>query len=117
MLTEILVPIASFIFMAFVVVGTTRVISDGMTRRRLVQVNASPEMARAITAPPSHDATLQSALKWALVLGAVGLSLVVVQFMPYRPDQPIVYGTVLLFAAGGLLAYYGMERRRTIVPA
>ena len=38
-----------------------------------------------------------------MLVGAGGLGLVVVQFMPYGPNQPIVYGTVLLFAAAGLL--------------
>lgn len=108
---ETVVPTALFFCLAFAIVGVTRIVSDGAIRRRLIQANASAELARAVTAPPSQDAALQSALKWGLVLGAVGLSLVVVQFMPYRPDQPIVYGTVLLFGAAGLLGYYAVGRR------
>ncbi len=52
-----------------------------------------------------------SALKWGLVTLAIGLAVVVVQFLPYRPDEPIVLGVVLVFAAGGLLAYYARAKR------
>lgn len=107
---EIVVPIASFVFLAFVIVGVTRAVSDGMTRRRLIQANASPEFARTLLARDA-EASRRDALKYGLLVGAVGLGLVVVQFMPYGPNQPIVYGTLLLFAAAGLLAYYAMTRR------
>ena len=110
MQVEIVVPVAFFVFLAFVIVGVTRAVSDGMTRRRLVQANASPEFARVVLARDAETAR-RDALKYGMLVGAGGLGLVVVQFMPYGPNQPIVYGTVLLFAAAGLLAYYGVGRR------
>ena len=52
-------------------------------------------------------------LKWGIVLGAVGLGLILVQFLPYRSGEPIVLGVILVFAAAGLLAYYASVRRLT----
>lgn len=117
---ETVVPAVLFLSLAYVVVGVTKLVAENRTRRQLVEKGATPELARAVMASPQADLGLYGALKWGLVIGAVGLALVVVQFMPYRPDQPIVYGTVLLFGAAGLLAYYAIGRRgvgRTATPA
>jgi hypothetical protein len=49
------------------------------------------------------------------VVGAIGLALIVVQFLPYQPDDPIALGVVLVFGAAGLLGYYVASRRLTKV--
>jgi hypothetical protein len=109
--TGTLVPIAFLLSIAFTLVGVTKVISDGSTRRRLIQAGATPELARAIVAAPKDDPGLYGALKWGILTGAVGLALILIQFLPYRSDEPIVLGVILVFAAAGLLAYYVNARR------
>ena len=111
-----LVPIALFVSLAFIITHVSRTISEGRTRRLLIQSGASAEaITAAITAP--QDPGLYSALRWGLMLAAVGAGLVVVQFVPYQANQPIVTGIVLLFAAAGMLAYYGAARRMVSRPA
>ncbi|HEY2969426.1 MAG TPA: hypothetical protein VGK75_13815 [Casimicrobiaceae bacterium] len=109
--TGTLVPIAFLLSVAFTLVGVTKVISDGSTRRRLIHAGATPELARAIVAAPKDDPGLYGALKWGILTGAVGLALILIQFLPYRSDEPIVLGVILVFAAAGLLAYYVSARR------
>src|SRR6266704_5211896 len=109
--TGTLVPLAFFVTVAFTLVGITTVISDGRTRRLLIKSGAAPELARAIGAAPTDDPGLHSALKWGLVTGAVGLALILIQFLPYRSEDPIVLGVILVFLAAGLLAYYVTARR------
>ncbi len=109
--TGTLVPIAFLLTVAFTLMGITKIISDGRTRRRLIESGAAPELARAIAAAPKDDPGLNSALRWGIVTGAVGLGLIVVQFLPYRSGEPIVLGVVLVFAAAGLLTYYASARR------
>ena len=106
-----LVPIAFFVSLAFIFVGVTKVISDGRTRRRLIEAGATPELARAVTAVSKDDLGLYATLKWGLVTGAVGLGLILIQFLPFRSDEPIALGVVLVFAAAGLLTYYARARR------
>ena len=106
-----LVPIALFLSLAYAVVSVTRIISDGRTRRRLIEAGASPELIQAVTAGPGQDTALFDTLKWALVIGAVGIALIAIQFLPYDSDEPIAVGLVLVFAAGGMLAYYAAARR------
>jgi len=70
-----------------------------------------PELARAVTAVPNDDLGLSGTLRWGLVTGAVGLGLIVIQFLPFRSDEPIALGVILVFAAAGLLTYYARARR------
>ena len=109
--TDTLVPIGFLLSVAFTLVAMTKVISDGRTRRRLIESRAAPELVRAIVTPAKEDLGLYSALKWGILSGAVGVALIVVQFLPYRPDQPIVLGVILVFAAAGLVVYYLSARR------
>ena len=63
------------------------------------------------TARPSRErqgARFASAT-WLAV--AVGLAFVILQFLPYRDDDPIMFGVVLLFLGIGLLIYYATARR------
>ncbi len=106
-----LIPIAFLLTVAFTLVGLAKVISDGRIRRRLIDAGVAPELARAIAGAPKEDPGLYSALKWGIVTGAVGLGLILIQFLPYRSGEPIVLGVLLVFAAGGLLAYYASVRR------
>jgi hypothetical protein len=110
-MTDSLVPVALFLSVVAITLGLARIISDGRTRRQLIQTGVTPEVAAAVLAEPRHAAELRSALKWGLIVGAVGVALILVQFLPYRPDDPIALGVVLVFGAGGLLAYYAAARR------
>jgi hypothetical protein len=110
-MTNTLVPIAFFVFLAFVTVGIGRIISDARTRRQLIQAKLSPEHAQAILAEVRRAPDPAGTLRLALVIGSVGLALVLLQFLPYDASEPIGYGLVLVFAAAGLLAHLALARR------
>jgi len=112
-MVEVLVPIALFVSFAVVVVAVTKIVSEGRTRRQLIQSGATAELARAVIAKPEEDVGLRTALQVGLVVGAIGLALIIVQFLPYQPDDPISVGVVLVFAAAGFLGYYAAGRRMT----
>ena len=110
-LIPILVPASIFLILA--VVAITKIISDGRTRRRLIDAGASPELAAAVLHPP-HGLPAYGSLRWGLLIGAVGLGLVVVHFLPYDGDDPLVVGVILVFAALGLVAHYAVGRRLAV---
>lgn len=112
----LLVPIALFLALAFTVVSVTRIVSEGRTRRRLIESGVTPEVVRALTAAQGDDVGLHNALKWGLVMGALGVALIVVQFIPFRADEPIAFGIVLVFVAVGLLTYYAAGKRMVRQP-
>ena len=109
--TETMVPVAFMIMLAYTLVGITKIISDGRTRRRLIEKAAAPELARALGADAQDDPGLHGALRWGLVTGAAGLALILIQFLPFRSDDPIMLGVILVFVAAGLLTYYATARR------
>lgn len=106
-----LVPLGFFLAVGFIIVGLAKIVSDGRTRRRLIDAGVSPELAKAIAATPPDDPGLYGALKWGLVSGAIGLALIIIQFLPYRSGDPIMLGLILVFSAAGLLGYYATARR------
>ena len=108
-MVALLVPIALFLSFAFAAVGVTQIISDGRTRRRLLESNATPEMAAALVSRPPAGATAAT-LKWGLVLATTGVALIILQFLPYDEDDPIAAGIVLLAAALGMLAGYAVDQ-------
>jgi uncharacterized membrane protein len=113
---DTLVPLGLFAMIAFIIVGVTKIVSDGRIRRRLIETGATPELAKAIMGTPRNDPELYGALKWGILTGAIGLALIVIQFLPYRPDEPIMLGVIFVFAAAGLLGYYVIARRLATRP-
>ena len=106
----LLVPIAFFVAIVVTILGLARIISEGRLRRRLIEAGGSAEVARALAAG-QDDYGLFSALKWGIVAVGVGLAFVIVQFLPYDNDDPIVFGVVMLFLGASLLMYYVAARR------
>ena len=115
MLNE-LVPLVVPLGLFWAVTALARIISETRTRRRLIETKASPEMASAVMSAGEGDFALHDSLKWGLVVGAIGLALIIVHFLPYRSDEPIALGVILVFGAVGLLGYYAVARRLAKAP-
>jgi hypothetical protein len=109
--TETLVPLGLFVSLAVVLIGLAKILSDGRTRRRLIEAGVTAEVVRAVTPAVRDDLGVYSALKWGAVIVAAGLALVVIQFLPYREDAPIVPGILLVFVGAALLIYWAFVRR------
>jgi len=112
-MVEIIVPLGLFVSLAYATVGVTRAITDSRVRRRLLESNTSVELASAVVARPRPESMLGETLKWGMVIGALGLALILLQFLPFDADDPIAAGILLVSAALALLGYYGMARRMT----
>ena len=108
---DTIVPVALFLSMTVAIIAIVRVVSEGRTRRRLIETGASPELARVVASGSATDHGVHASLQWGLVTGAVGIAFVVIQYVPFRPDEPISYGILLLFASAGLIGYHFAGRR------
>ena len=109
--SETLVPLGLFVSFVVLFIGLARIVSDGRTRRRLIEAGATAEVVRAVTPAIRDDLGVYSALKWGIVILAGGLALVVIQFMPFRDNDPIVPGILMVFVGGALLIYWAFVRR------
>ncbi len=108
---ETIIPISLFVSVVVATLGLARVISDGRTRRRLIEAGVTAEVVRAVTPEVRDDLGIYGALKWGIVAVSAGLALVLIQFLPYRNDSPILPGLVLVFVGGGLLIYWVVAGR------
>jgi len=106
-----LVPIVLFLCIAFMTVGVARIVSDGRTRRKLIEAGATSELAAAVAQSSRDHSSADDSLKWGMVIGAVGIALIIIQFLPYPQDDPISLGLVLVFGAAGLLGHHVLTRR------
>lgn len=95
-------------FFAFVL-GVTKVLSDNWTRRKLIEARVSEDVIRTLYRK-ENDPEMFAALKWGIVLVALGLGLAVSQYLPARFEEPLAWGVVLVFGGAGLLAYYAIAR-------
>lgn len=106
MLENILIP--AVVFAA--IVAIVKIISDTMTRHRLISKGMADEKVKHLFA---KDAQLQrlSSLKWGMVLIGIGLALFLSQIADeYITDQS-VFGLMFLFAGIAFLIYYGIARK------
>jgi hypothetical protein len=95
-------------FFAFVLC-ITKVLSDNWTKRKLIEARVSDDVIRTLFRKES-DPEMFAALKWGLVLVALGLGLIVSQYLPSGFEEPLAWGVVLVFGGAGLLAYYAVAR-------
>ena len=95
-------------FFAFIL-GITKVLSDNWTKRKLIEARVSDDVIRTLFRKES-DPEMFAALKWGIVLVALGLGLIVSQYRPSGFEEPLAWGVVLVFGGAGLLAYYAIAR-------
>lgn len=101
---EFLIPISIFIVFAFVV----KTISDNNVRRLLVEKGSVNEDLKYLFMNMG-DLSLPASLKWGIVLVAVGLAVIVGQFLP-GDEEVVTAATMFIFAGVGLLLYYGIAK-------
>ena len=91
------------------VLGMTKVLSDNWTRRKLIEARVSDDVIRTLFRKES-DPEIFAALKWGMVLVALGLGLIAAQQLHTSFNEPMAWGVVLVFGGMGLLAYYAVAR-------
>jgi hypothetical protein len=103
----LLIPIVGFICLVAIV----HIVVDSRVRRRLVETHASDELVRAL-AESESDSRRSGALKWGLVLAAIGIGFVLIDVFALGSEDPAAYGLLLVSAGAGLLFYQLLQNRR-----
>lgn len=102
---EILVPLGFFALVAYI----SKLISDTRVRRKAMEAHASPDVAEAILSRRGGAPSTQSALKWGLVVLALGAAVLLLDLLSIGFESPLAYGVMLLATGGALLSYYLVE--------
>ena len=99
--------------MAFTIIGTMsagiiiliRTITEYILKKKLIDKNLVKEGEALFRPEEPLPRSLQS-LKWALVLGFGGASLIILAYTNYDYDSPLPIGMIAVGVALGFLMYY-----------
>jgi len=105
---EILVPLGFFAAIVWIV----KIVSDNRIRRKVLDQRVSDELAEAILQKDRSEPSALGALKWCLIVLAVGASLLLMGIFSVDVDEPLGYGLLFSAAGGGLVAYYLIASQR-----
>lgn len=86
-----------------------KVLSENRTRRELLQTSATSEVAQKLfleNRPPDYE----TALKWGMLVFAVGLAFAVIGVSDLGPGDAMSYALLLLFGGGSLIVYYRIKK-------
>ncbi len=103
---SILIPITLFVMIGYIV----KVILDSRVRRRLVESSASESLVRSLI-EADELARRTSALKWGLVLSALGAAFGLIEWLDLQPDSPGTFGLLFIAAGIGMLSYHLLTQR------
>lgn len=105
---EFLIPITLFICITLAI----KIVVESRLRRRLAETHASEDLVRAMLVADEQSRRL-SALKWGIVLVAVGVAFGLIDMLNLNPDQPGTWGLLLAAAGGGMLGFHVIGARKT----
>ena len=106
-----LVPISLFFAMAYGGVAVVRLVTDTYTRRQIIRQGLPPEHAKQLLSartPTDGDGLVT----WGVLLLALAAAFIILQFLPFRENDPFSIGLVLGCGGLGLLAARMLHRRR-----
>lgn len=103
---EIFIPLGFFALVAYI----SKLISDTRLRRKAIEAGLSQEKAASLYQSGWDEPSTRSALKWGLVIIALGLGLLMVDLFAIDFESPFAYAVLLVATGIALLGYYLIER-------
>jgi len=109
-LREVLMPIAILGSFGTAIYFFTRVMTDYILKKKMIDKGFVNEDTQAIFKQHTADNRLSS-LKWGLIVFFGGLSLIIMEYVPVRPESPMPYGLFAVFVSAGFLLYYYFAKK------
>ena len=104
MATAIIIAIIFFSFVTLI-----KILSDNHLRKKMIESGVVDENLKYLYAD-KHEAKVPSALKWGIVLIAIGVAFIIGQLMPIDIQGEITAALIFIMAGIGLLIYYGFAK-------
>ncbi len=106
------------VLMPLTIIGTfgasmilfTRTITDYILKKKMIEKGFVNDDTQAIFKRHTDENKFAS-LKWGLIIFFAGLSLVVMEYVPYDTQSPLPYGLFALFVSFGFLVYYFLVKK------
>ena len=101
-----LIPMVLFVC----IVMAIKIVVEARLRKQMVETHVSEELVKSMLVADEQSRQL-SALKWGLVLTAVGIAFGLVGAMHLDSDNPGTFGLLIGAAGLGMLAYHFIANR------
>ena len=104
---EILIPLALFVCIAYVI----RVVVEARLRGKIVAANGSEELVRSMLQGEEQQRR-HASLRWGVILVALAIGFVVIEAFGWREITPGVVAVLLGVTGIGNLAFYAISRQQ-----
>lgn len=81
-------------------------VAEMRTRKRALESGATPEIMDLLFEEEEKSSSRYGALKWGIVVTALGLGVLAEAVFPYSFADPIAYGVLLVIGGLALIGYY-----------
>jgi hypothetical protein len=111
-LKDVLMPVTILGTLGGAVYVFVKTMTDYILKKKMIEKGFVNDDTQAIF--KQHTAENKySSLKWGLIILFVGLSLIIMEYIPVSPDSPLPYGLVAVSTSLGFLIYYFMVKKET----
>jgi ABC-type maltose transport system permease subunit len=109
-LREVLMPIAIMGSFGTALYFFTKALTDYILKKKMIEKGFVNDDTQAIFKQHTSD-NRYSSLKWGMIIFFAGLALIIMEFIPARPDSPLPYGLFAVSVSLGFLIYYFMIQK------
>ena len=112
-ITDVLMAVAIFAGIGITLVVFTRVITDYILKRNMINKGYVNDDTQAIFKKHASEESEYKypSLKWGLILFFAGTALILLEFIQYNIQSPLPYGMVTVGVSLGFLIYYFIVRK------
>ena len=105
-LRDVLMPISVIGSLATGTFFFTKTLTDYILKKKMIEKGFVNEDTQAIFKQQQNLESKFPSLKWGLIIFFIGLSLIVMEYVPTSPESPLPYGLVAVSTSLGFLIYY-----------
>ena len=109
-LRDVLMPIAILGSFGASLFFFTRTITDYILKKKMIEKGFVNEDTQAIFKRHTEENKYAS-LKWGLIILFAGISLVLLEYIPYDRESPLPYGIFTVSVSLGFLIYYFLVKK------
>jgi len=110
-LRDVLMPLVILGTIGSAMVLFTRTITDYILKKKMIEKGFVNEDTQAIF-KRNTDENKYSTLKWGLIIFFAGISLVLLEYIPYDSESPLPYGLFTVSVSLGFLIYYFLVNKK-----
>ena len=90
-----------------------RAITEYILKKKMIEKGYVDEESQALFKKEQAISSRYASLKWGLIIFCAGLSLILLEFIPYSIEQsPLPFGLIAIFVSGGFLIYYYLVKSK-----